>query len=589
MRTSATGLILAVSIACLGGSVASADSVTLPFYDGFETYAPGTYPSPPWSVYYSGNYAVVSTEQAYSGSNSFEISGDSGFSRADTVAVLFPNTFTFSTAFMVKPGSPGGMVGMAQSWGGASPINGLYISAAENRIDWVGSGGGTTLLDECVAGKWYKADITIKDFWADSSMADVTITYGAASVTRTGIPAYNRTQADLGWLQLHTFSRAPSTMYFDDVRIYRQPLLLVTPDFGDITGDITRVRAVWRENLTGEGIVLGILDDGLPDCSAPTLKGKCPAYSPVAWHPTEVAAVAIGHSEGGVVAGHQIRSALGELLAQEGDPLTFRGVAFRSQLVAQPYSEKEPYQRLDLLAQQGAAVINMSVSDAFAWLPVFSSSNPQAATHSEGAVDRFVETKGLPVVIAAGNCSAIDGGIIEVGNVTSPGGAFNAITVGASEKVDKVPGKRGVFHDGTGGGPNNEGSSSGVAYDPFLGRRRCKPDMVAPGQSVYLPAYGTNKISGAGVGTSIAAPQVSGAVALLLQAAKEESIEDGEDPRVIKSVLLNSATKLPGFRKPVWIREEGTPVGMVFTYTQEYPLDLQQGAGELNAEGALAQ
>ncbi len=81
---------------------------------------------------------------------------------------------------------------------------------------------------------------------------------------------------------------------------------------------------------------------------------------------------------------------------------------------------------------------------------------------------------------------------------------------------------------------------------PTLDDGRCKPDITAPGGA-----------------TSFSTPYVSGAAALLMQAAGDNAA--ASDIRTIKALLLNGATK---------------PAGWTHTPTQ--PLDLRYGAGELN-------
>lgn len=210
---------LALGIAFPG----SVSAVNLPFLDSFETYAAGTYPSPPWINLYSGRYAQITTEQAYSGNKSFMLVGRYNWSRADAVNISFPENFTYSFAVMVAPGSAGGLVGIAKSWGGANPTNGVGFDPDANRFGWDGPTSPVTLLSECIRGKWYHVSVTIRDFSGTSPKADVTITHDSTSVTTTDIPAYNRLQADRNLLQLHTFSRAETRIYFDDVCIKEEP------------------------------------------------------------------------------------------------------------------------------------------------------------------------------------------------------------------------------------------------------------------------------------------------------------------------------------------------------------------------------
>ena len=96
----------------------------------------------------------------------------------------------------------------------------------------------------------------------------------------------------------------------------------------------------------------------------------------------------------------------------------------------------------------------------------------------------------------------------------------------------------------------------------------------------------TGRIASSGVtrvGTSFAAPMVSGGVALLKSASYIYGLPaDSRDTRVIKAVLMNSATKLPG-----WNNGQSSNAAGVIVTTQS--LDWAQGAGQLNLNTAYDQ
>jgi hypothetical protein len=200
----------------------SVNAVNLPFCDGFETYDSGTYPSPTWHVRYSGSYAQISTEDAYSGEKSFKLVGVYNWSRADYVLCDFPDNFCYSFAAMVPPNSKGGMAGIGRS-GGANPINGVGLNTHTNRIGWDGPTSPVTLFPECITGKWYNVNVCIKNFSSSSPTADITVSDGTNVQTTKDVPAYNRTQANLNYIQLHTFSQPASSVFFDDVCIEEIP------------------------------------------------------------------------------------------------------------------------------------------------------------------------------------------------------------------------------------------------------------------------------------------------------------------------------------------------------------------------------
>jgi serine protease AprX len=171
--------------------------------------------------------------------------------------------------------------------------------------------------------------------------------------------------------------------------------------------------------------------------------------------------------------------------------------------------------------------------------------------------------KGIVVVAAAGNMGKNADGHLQYGGITSPGNAPWVLTVGASSTngtFTRTDDTMAAF------------SSSGPSYIDF----EAKPDLVAPGVgtvSLAVPgsAFYTNKapylLNGLRLlgskpylalsGTSMAAPVVSGSVALMLQANPKLT------PNLVKAILQYTAQQYPGYSP------------------------LRQGAGFLNTLGAV--
>ncbi len=135
---------------------------------------------------------------------------------------------------------------------------------------------------------------------------------------------------------------------------------------------------------------------------------------------------------------------------------------------------------------------------------------------------------GIVVVAAAGNAgyqqyqtlSGILDGYHSI-SITDPGNADCAITVGATHRYR----------------PHTYGVSYFSSRGP-TGDGRLKPDLVAPGEKVVAPI--PDKGTGRKDGTSMAAPHVSGAAALLMARHKELVGE----PEKIKHILCSTATDL---------------------------------------------
>jgi serine protease AprX len=106
-------------------------------------------------------------------------------------------------------------------------------------------------------------------------------------------------------------------------------------------------------------------------------------------------------------------------------------------------------------------------------------------------------------------------------SITDPGNADSVITVGATHRLE----------------PHSYGVSYFSSRGP-TGDGRIKPDLVAPGEKIFAPTLENSAVRLDG--TSMAAPHVSGAAAMLMA----RNVELAGRPRKIKEILCSTATDL---------------------------------------------
>ena len=180
------------------------------------------------------------------------------------------------------------------------------------------------------------------------------------------------------------------------------------------------------------------------------------------------------------------------------------------------------------------------------------------------------------LVISAGNSGS------EPNTVGGPASGYNTIAVGAVGDFS---------YDNFTSIPYFSSRGPQDYYDPVnltIAGVRAPVILVAPGTSLLAAYYdvkngATDLYSYGLAGTSFAAPIVTGGISLLKSTSYLINMtEASRDTRLIKSVLLNSATPLPGWDNGQRVNAQG-----VTATTQS--LDWEQGAGMLNLDQAFDQ
>lgn len=181
-------------------------------------------------------------------------------------------------------------------------------------------------------------------------------------------------------------------------------------------------------------------------------------------------------------------------------------------------------------------------------------------------IDAAVVREGCLVAAACGNGDAA------LGRINKPSWGYNVVSVGTAQSLGTFPASLRYV-----GPPSEANSSFGPTEDG-----RCKPDLLAVGMYLGMDAgtEGGYCRSSGGVGySSFAAPQVAGAAALLIDGARQQGLAGGDDPRVVKALLLNGANKLIGWHKGYCDPADD----------HERPLDFRQGAGLLDVWNSYRQ
>jgi serine protease AprX len=335
------------------------------------------------------------------------------------------------------------------------------------------------------------------------------------------------------------------------------------------------------EHWTGKGELVGIVDSGV-DATHPDLAGR--VASDAAQGGTADDQFGHGTHVSGTIAGDG-QASNGQIRGMAPDAeVTMLGIVRDSGKLALPPDIGD---LLRNVADKGAKVINLS------W------GTPVSASYEGGAmaVDTFVrERPDVLVVVAAGNCGTAPKGHTVLGSVGSPATAKNALTVGACQS------DRGDFPDTWGKYkpelfPEKPTSEQLIVGDPTLPAATSsrgptdfdsiKPDLLAPGTGILAARaanvadrYFWKPCAGFGgryaylMGTSMAAPVVTGAAAVTRQYLREARKVDDPSAALLKAILIAAALREPNPR--------GADGDKAFGYP-----DFDQGFGRLDLSMVL--
>ncbi|GLZ38958.1 S8 family serine peptidase [Actinokineospora sp. NBRC 105648] len=328
--------------------------------------------------------------------------------------------------------------------------------------------------------------------------------------------------------------------------------------------------AAWQAGLTGKGVKVAVLDTGI-DTTHPDLRGKVAQQRTFAedsdaidheGHGTHVASIIAG-------GGAKYRGVADGVQLLDGKVLGDGGFGRESWIIA----------GMEWAAEQGADVVNLSLGGL---------DGPEVDPVEE-AVNRLSARTGTLFVVSAGNSGAAR-------TIGSPGSAEAALTVGSVERDDTV----------------SPFSSRG----PRIGDGGVKPDITAPGSGIVAAAAAQGQIGDPVEpgyvrlsGTSMAAPHVAGAAALLAQQHPEwtgaqlkavltasakptagAGVFDQGSGRVdVARALTQALTTTPGslsLGTQLWPHDDDVLVSKDLTYrnagTQPVTLDLRVEAADPN-------
>lgn len=261
-------------------------------------------------------------------------------------------------------------------------------------------------------------------------------------------------------------------------------------DYG-VWQDITNIKTMRDEmGYDGEGIKIGIMEDGVPDVQNFALINSdinIVNGDSATNHATNTATILVGNTD------------------------DYSGIVPNASLYCAGYI-RSYYDPIEDLLDCFINILNISNS--------LSAYPPNEYGTWSKYMDYIVYNYDVTVCMAAGNVGGFPDGV--------PGGAmaYNVITVGNLDDNNTLS--------------YNDDEIDSTSYYVSSDLAPYKPDLCAPGDRVGTPNYPDRDINGRG-GTSSATPIVSGICALLMEA----NINLTASPMLVKSILMSSAIRVP--------------------------------------------
>lgn len=423
--------------------------------------------------------------------------------------------------------------------------------------------GALVLLANCVASATplrLSSDLTVRN---SSDQVDVIVQYRQAptlvqhqrllqrgATLRQEFQSLNARAYRVSSSALAELEADPNVLYVSLDRAVHSTAVSSPAPLLDFHTDTTNAPAAWAQGLDGSGVGVAVIDSGIDDI--PDLHGTnfAVVYSQdFVPDPGRGASDLYGHGShvAGIIAGNGSKS------NGWNYSYTFKGIAPGVRLM-----------NLRVLDENGEGTDSQVIAAIDTAIRLKNIFNIRVINLSVGRgvyesykldpLCRAVEqawANGIVVVVAAGNEGRNNSlGTDGYGTITAPGNDPYVITVGAMntmgtpDRTDDVP-------------------TSYTSRGPTLGDHVVKPDVVAPGNrtiSLYtanevlahelpgnpVPKYAFTKNSNDGKsdsyfylsGTSMAAPMVSGAAALLLE-KKPSLTPDQVKARIMKTAFKN--------------------------------------------------